>query len=95
MTILKFGDESDDAMSSLGVILVEAPAPKASQIAMERASAHTLVVIIMMTRVQLVVMIIMIFIISHTVGMIWLWYPAQTLGLIETAGVELPPEAFI
>lgn len=70
MTILKYGDESDDAMSSLGVILVEAPAPKASQIAMERASTHTLMVIIMMTRVQLVVMIMMIFIISHTVGMI-------------------------
>ena len=70
MTILKYGDESDDAMSSLGVILVEAPAPKASQIAMERASTHTLVVIIMMTMLLMVVMIMMIFIISHTVGMI-------------------------
>ena len=60
-------------------------APKASQIAMESASTHTLMILMMM--------MMMIFIISHR--MIWLWNHAQTLRLIEYVGVDLAqPRAF-
>ena len=61
---MKYDDaKNDDDMSSLGVILVEAPAPKASQIAMESASPHTLIIIVMIM-LPMFVMIMMLMILT-------------------------------